>query len=288
MNEAKNIVLTSGERERRLLAEGEGVREGAGVAASAGEGAGEGEVLRLTAGVYHAEPLLVEVGCQSVRVVLDAGAVLHASAFVLAVGGDVGWDEAGSEICRVEGDRAEGGVDVAARLAIEVDLAGEGAEFHLHGLFIASGMGASAGRTDIKVIVRHLAPGCVSRQLVKGIAAGSATGSFDGLIHVARGAQLSDATQRSQNLQLADTAHVYARPQLEIYADDVRCSHGATVGRLDEEAVYYMRQRGVPEAEARRLQLHGFAGEIVDKGLCFSGDFREFFAAKIGGVIDRI
>jgi Fe-S cluster assembly protein SufD len=102
---------------------------------------------------------------------------------------------------------------------------------------------------------------------------------------VAQNAQRTDASQRNQNLQLSDTAHVYTRPQLEIYADDVRCNHGATIGRLDDEAIYYMRQRGISEAEARRMQLHGFADEIVNH--CPSETLRETIGKKISGLIDR-
>jgi Fe-S cluster assembly protein SufD len=221
------------------------------------------EKLIYRAGEHFAEPLIVEAGGQSVHLVLEAGAKLHLTAFVLAVGG----------------------VGSAVRLSLRVDLAGEGAELRLHGLFIASGTGKSAGRADVDVRVDHLVPDCNSRQLIKGIAIGAATGSFTGLVHVARDAQRTDASQRNQNLQLSDEAHVFASPQLEIYADDVKCSHGATVGRLDEEAVYYMRQRGVSETEARRMQMHGFAGEIVNH--CPSEVVREEIGTKISAILDR-
>ncbi len=161
-------------------------------------------------------------------------------------------------------------------------MAGEGAEFELHALYIASG----ADRAEIDVRVNHLAPNCTSRQLVKGIAGDAATGSFAGMVHVAHGAQKTDASQRNQNLQLSDTAHIITRPELEIYADDVRCGHGATIGRLDDEAIYYMRQRGVGEAEARRMQLYGFAGEIIDHTA--SEALREPIRAKITALVDRL
>ena len=198
---------------------------------------------------------------------LEAGARLHATAFVLAID------------------------DATATFRLTVDLAGEGAEFNLHALYLASD-GAeqrtetTAGYAGIDVTVNHLAPECKSCQLIKGIAAGTATASFTGMVHVAPGAQRTDASQRNQNLQLSDNAHVLARPGLEIYADDVRCSHGATVGRLDEQAVYYMRQRGIPEAEARRMQMQGFVGEIVNH--CPSEASRQEIGARISALIDRL
>jgi Fe-S cluster assembly protein SufD len=220
-------------------------------------------------GEHFVEPVVVEGnGERSLSFTLGTGTRLLATAFVLATGGGTG-SKAG---------------DGAAKYRLTVDLAGEGAEFQLHALYIASGNDAALA--DINVTVNHLVPGCTSRQLIKGIAAGEATGAFTGMVHVAPGAQNTDAAQRNQNLQLTDTAHVLTRPGLEIYADDVRCSHGATVGRLDEEAVYYMRQRGVSEAEARRMQMHGFAAEIVNH--CPSEDSRRAIGERIATLIDRL
>lgn len=223
--------------------------------------------LIFSTGTHFVDPLIVEVGKERrLSIVLEADTKLYTTAFVLAIGSE-------------------------AKLSLTVDLAGEGAEFYLHALYIASGAGKSeesgrfAGYADIDVKINHLAPKSISRQLIKGIAADSATGSFTGMVHVALGAQHTDASQRNQNLQLTDTAHVFARPQLEIYADDVKCSHGATVGRLDEEAVHYMRQRGVSEAEARRLQMQGFAGEIINH--CPSESFRDIITARISKLLDR-
>ncbi|MDR2912209.1 MAG: SufD family Fe-S cluster assembly protein [Alistipes sp.] len=217
--------------------------------------------VNLSAGVYRVDPLVVEAGSRSIHIVAEAGAKIFLTAFVLATDNEAG-------------------------LSLTVDLAGAGAEFNLHGLYVVAGFGETAGEADIDVRVNHLAPDCVSRQLVKGIAAGEATGRFAGMVHVAREAQRTDAEQQSRNLQLSDSAHVYTRPQLEIYADDVRCSHGASVGRLDEEAIFYMRQRGVAEADARRMQLHGFANEIVDH--CPSEGFKALLATTIGGIVDHL
>jgi len=237
--------------------------------------AGSPRIVRLGAGVHHAAPVVVEVGSRTARVVLEAGAQLHATAFVLAGGERVNGGDAGAA------KDADGG---ASKFALTVDLVGAGAEFHFNALFVAHGAGEAAGKTDIDVTVNHLAPDCVSRQLIKGIAAEGGVGSFTGLVHVAREAQRTDASQRSQNLQLSDDARIDARPQLKIYADDVRCGHGATVGRLDEEAVYYMRQRGVCEAEARRMQMHGFAADIINH--CPSEDLRADISARVEAVID--
>jgi Fe-S cluster assembly protein SufD len=227
-----------------------------------------------TQGEHWVEPLLLEGGVErSLEIRLEAGAKLHAAAFVLALGA-------------VDKAVLSAGAPADARLSLVVDLAGEGAEFHFHSLYLAGGVGESAGRAAIDVRVNHLVPDCTSRQLIKGIAGGEATGSFAGMVLVARDAQRTDAQQRNHNLQLTDTAHVFATPALEIYADDVRCSHGSTVGRLDEQAVWYMRQRGVSEAEARRLQMHGFAGEIVAR--CPSEAQRKVIGERIYSLIDQL
>jgi Fe-S cluster assembly protein SufD len=224
--------------------------------------------IRYTGGEHWAEPLVIEAGGQRrLAITLEAGARLHATAFVLAEGKAM----------------LSGEADGGARLSLTVDLVGPGAEFHLHALYVAGGVGENAGHADIEVSVNHMAPDCTSRQLIKGIAAGSARGAFTGKVLVAPDAQRTDATQRNQNLQLTDEARIEATPALEIYADDVRCSHGATVGQLDPEAIYYMRQRGVSEEEAHRLQLQGFAAEIVAH--CPPG---EASSAAIGERIARL
>ena len=106
---------------------------------------------------------------------------------------------------------------------------------------------------------------------------------FGGRIYVAQDAQRTQAYQQNNNLLLGDAAHVYSKPQLEIYADNVKCSHGATVGRLSAEALYYMRQRGLSDRDARRLQMFGFANQVIEKipveGL--TGTIEELAAAKI-------
>lgn len=150
----------------------------------------------------------------------------------------------------------------------KVELAGRGAENHTYGLYIACGEEHLDYMTDIG----HMVPDCTSYEHFKGIAAGQGTGVFNGRIYVAADAQQTQAFQQNNNLLLGDSAHIYTKPQLEIYADNVKCSHGATVGQLDEEAIYYMRQRGIGEEDARRLQMSGFVHDVIGKcsieGLC--------------------
>ncbi|MBR0331154.1 MAG: SufD family Fe-S cluster assembly protein [Alistipes sp.] len=95
------------------------------------------------------------------------------------------------------------------------------------------------------------------------LAGGKAVGRFEGMVYVAQDAQRTDAGQQNRNMLLSPTARIETMPQLEIYADDVKCSHGATVGQMDNEAIYYMRQRGLNEQQARALQIRGFAAEVL-------------------------
>ena len=144
---------------------------------------------------------------------------------------------------------------------LDVSLAGEGADFSLKGLYLCSG----SDRVNINVTVRHLVGGGTSRQTVKGLAAGNARVSFGGLIVVQQDAQKTEAYQENHNILLSEKADIQTRPQLEIYADDVKCSHGATVGRLNEDELFYMRSRGIPEAEAKALQMMSFLSPVMDE-----------------------
>ncbi len=147
------------------------------------------------------------------------------------------------------------GADASYRTSLD----GPHAESVLHGLFIAGG----EEHCSVSLHTAHNVPDCRSESCVKGVAGGRATGRFGGLVYVAPDAQRTDARQQSRNVLLSDAARIDTLPQLEIYADDVVCSHGATVGRMDDEAVLYMRQRGLSEATARRLQIEGFAAGVV-------------------------
>ena len=142
---------------------------------------------------------------------------------------------------------------------VAIDLVGEGAEADLKGLYLCGG----DERVNIRILVHHRVGGCMSHQLFNGIAGGSARVSFEGRIVVAPDAQKTEAYQENHNILLSDGAHVETTPQLEIYADDVKCSHGATIGRLDEEAQFYMRTRGIPEKEAKVLQMISFLSAVT-------------------------
>jgi Fe-S cluster assembly protein SufD len=130
-------------------------------------------------------------------------------------------------------------------------LAGEGGECLINGLFLGSG----DEHIDNYMLVEHASPHCSSRQFYNGILDGRAHGVFHGRIIVHKDAQKTDAKQTNRNLLLSDEAQIDTKPQLEIHADDVKCTHGATIGQIDEEALFYLRSRGIGEAPARRLLL---------------------------------
>jgi Fe-S cluster assembly protein SufD len=148
-----------------------------------------------------------------------------------------------------------------ARTDLRVRFAGPGGECTLDGLFVADG----DQHTDNQSRIEHAHPHCASRQLYKGILAGRARGVFHGRILVAPGAQKTDARQTNKNLLLSRQALVDSTPQLEIYADDVKCTHGSTIGQLDEEALYYLRSRGLGEEESRGLLTQAFARDVLDR-----------------------
>lgn len=136
-----------------------------------------------------------------------------------------------------------------------------GAEARLTGLTIING----TQHSDSWVDMRHNAPRCESDQLFKTIVNDSSMAAFSGKIYVARDAQQTNAYQSNKNIVLAAAANAYSKPQLEIYADDVKCSHGSTTGQIDEEALFYLRARGVKESSARKLLLYAFAENIVER-----------------------
>jgi Fe-S cluster assembly protein SufD len=140
-------------------------------------------------------------------------------------------------------------------------LAGEGGECLINGLFIGTGR----QHLDNYMLVEHASPHCGSRQFYNGILDGHAHGVFHGRIIVHKDAQKTDAKQTNRNLLLSDTAQIDTKPQLEIYADDVKCTHGATIGQMEENALFYLRSRGIDETSARRLLLMAFASECFDR-----------------------
>jgi Fe-S cluster assembly protein SufD len=140
-------------------------------------------------------------------------------------------------------------------------LAGEGGECLINGLFIGDGR----QHLDNYMLVEHASPHCGSRQFYNGILDGRAHGVFHGRIIVHKDAQKTDAKQTNRNLLLSDSAQIDTKPQLEIYADDVKCTHGATIGQIEENALFYLRSRGIDETTARRLMLVAFASECMDR-----------------------
>ena len=117
---------------------------------------------------------------------------------------------------------------------------------------------------DHYTLVKHSAPNCESFQDYKGIYSGSSTGVFNGKVYVEKEAQKTNAFQKSNNILLSDKATINAKPQLEIFADDVKCSHGCTIGQLDESAMFYMQQRGIPKKEAKALLMYAFTSEVTN------------------------
>ena len=146
------------------------------------------------------------------------------------------------------------------RHEVDVVLAGEGSQVDLDGLFLTG----SGQHHDNALLVEHAAAGCTSRQLYKGVVSGDGHGVFNGHIVVRPGADGTDAAQVNKNLLLSERAEVDTRPRLEINACDVACTHGAAVGQLDPDALFYLRSRGVSERAARAVLVSAFAGEVLD------------------------
>lgn len=144
---------------------------------------------------------------------------------------------------------------------IHVELRGQHADATVNGLFI----GNNHQTLDNHMRVIHGSPNCDSRQFYKGILADQSHGIFTGRIVVEQDAQKTDAKQTNRNLVLSDTARIHTDPQLEIYADDVKCTHGATTGQLDREALFYLQSRGIPHTQARAMLVHAFAYESLSR-----------------------
>ena len=146
------------------------------------------------------------------------------------------------------------------RNTTEVTLAGEGAELNLCGMAVAD----KNQHVDYNTTIDHAVPNCTSNELFKYVLDDQSVGAFAGLVLVRPGAQHTSSQQTNRNLCATREAHMYTQPQLEIYADDVKCSHGATVGQLDESALFYMQQRGISVHEARLLLMFAFVNEVID------------------------
>jgi Fe-S cluster assembly protein SufD len=147
-----------------------------------------------------------------------------------------------------------------SRTNIYTKLAGEAAEVRLNGLYLVDG----SQHADHQTFVEHIAPACASRELYKGILDGDAHGVFNGKVYVDPEAQKTDGKQTNHALLLSPAARVDTKPQLEIFADDVKCTHGATVGRLDDLALFYMKSRGIGAEHARALLTYAFAAEVLE------------------------
>ncbi|MFI3286397.1 MAG: SufD family Fe-S cluster assembly protein [Rikenellaceae bacterium] len=193
----------------------------------------------------------------STLISLEVGATLHLTEIFM-----------GSGSIDVVVNHAEGAISkvVAASLTrtsalYNMQLCAQGAFSELYTLQ----MGAERDNNSIRINMRHLAPDCSSRSLSKCVGSGESNLRFDGLVYVAQDAQRTAAEQNCRSIELSDTSHIVAQPQLEIYADDVKCTHGATMGQVDTDAILYMRQRGLSEMQARRLQIEGFITDIVEK-----------------------
>jgi Fe-S cluster assembly protein SufD len=147
-----------------------------------------------------------------------------------------------------------------ARNDIVAELAGEGAECTLNGLYLADG----DALVDTHTVIDHAQPHCPSHEVYKGILAGRSRAVFNGKIIVRPDAQKTNAKQTNKALLLTNDAQINTKPQLEIFADDVKCTHGAAIGQLDDEALFYLRARGVGEHDARSMLIHAFASEVLD------------------------
>jgi len=201
--------------------------------------------------------------CAVSEIVLEDGAVLdhyrivdegpdttHIAAIDVRLGRDSAY--------RGHGFTIGGGL---VRNDIVATLNGEGADATLNGLYLTGGR----QHVDNHLRVRHAAPHCTSHQLYKGVLDDRSRAVFNGRIIVDPGAQKTDAKQSNRNLLLSETALVHSNPQLEIFADDVRCTHGSTIGRLDEDAIFYLRSRGIDRMTAESLLTFAFASEVVDR-----------------------
>jgi len=147
------------------------------------------------------------------------------------------------------------------RNEVHIALAGPNAHAELNGVYILDG----STHCDNHTYIGHDTPDCTSDELYKGIVAGKATGVFNGKVYVKQDAQRTRAYQSNANILQGDDAKVYTKPELEIYADDVKCSHGCTIGRFDEQGMFYLRSRGISEAEAKKMMAHAFMYDVLER-----------------------
>jgi Fe-S cluster assembly protein SufD len=187
---------------------------------------------------------------QHVKLQREAPAAFHIASTSVVLGKDANY--------------VSGTVSLGARISrhnLSVVQQGEGANCRIDGLALVSGRQLA----DTHTTIDHATPNGKSTQLHKTIVGGAAHAVFNGKIVVRAGAQLTDSAQQSRNLLLSPRAHVDTKPQLEIFADDVKCAHGATVGQLDAEQLFYLKSRGLPETQARNLLTYAFGAEVIDR-----------------------
>ena len=171
---------------------------------------------------------------------------------------------------------------VLSRTESHFSLVGEDVDAHLTTLYLASGDQVM----DVTSFVGHEAPSCTSMQVVRGVLDGKAKGVFQGKVLVAQDAQKTDGNQMSRALLLSRDCEADAKPELEIYADDVACSHGATVGEIEGDHLFYLMSRGIPEAEARQILVEAFLAEALEE--VGEGAVRDFAAAPVAEWLERL
>ncbi|MEO8067694.1 MAG: Fe-S cluster assembly protein SufD [Flavobacteriales bacterium] len=168
------------------------------------------------------------------------------------------------------------------RNEVNVSLAGPEAHAELSGVYVLNG----TTHCDNHTYIGHDVPDCTSDELYKGIIAAKGTGVFNGKVYVKQDAQRTRAYQSNANILQGDDARIFTKPELEIYADDVKCSHGCTIGRLDEKGLFYLRSRGVSEAEARRMLSHAFMTDVLER--IVNEDWRKHLAQVIGAKLEAL
>lgn len=201
--------------------------------------------------------------CDAVsEIVLQQGAhVQHTRLLRDGVAYHIGWNEVRQDR---DSNYTHNSISLQAQLArndVNVMLTGEGANCTLHGLVL----GAGSAHVDNHIVVDHVRPRCVSKQLYRSVVDEKARSVFSGKVIVRPGAAGTDAQQQNNNLLLSDDARADTKPQLEIYCDDVKCSHGATSGQLDAAAVFFLRSRGLDVQQARNVLTYAFANEIIEQ-----------------------
>ncbi|MFB0925053.1 MAG: Fe-S cluster assembly protein SufD, partial [Vicingaceae bacterium] len=144
---------------------------------------------------------------------------------------------------------------------LNIEVHGEGCETNLNGIYL----GEAKNHIDNHTIVDHLKPNCNSNEVYKGILDDNSVGVFNGKVFVRRDAQKTNAFQQNNNILLTDDAVINSKPELEIYADDVKCSHGSTIGQLDDEAIFYLRARGVSKRSAINMMITAFVKDALER-----------------------